>query len=408
LTETFKLQATVKFVERVAMSKAVALLLILITLTATSTTITKPALSSAEKLEENIWTTKASMPEAISGVKAAVVNGKIYVLGDWINYEYDPATDNWTAKKPMPTPRTGSFGVAACENKIYVMGGQDENLSSRGYYFLSINEVYDTQTDSWENKKPMPTNREYFDLNVINGKIYAIGGHSYASDNRYPSDYSGVNEVYDPATDSWETKHPAPLAIARYASAVVNNEIYVMGGTSQIYNDSMKWVSNQIYNVETDTWRLGASLPTPAIYSSAVATTGAMAPKRIYVMGGGFTEVNNAVNIYDPAVDNWTAGSPMPTSRSSLATGVVNDIIYAIGGSRGWEGGEWPFSGHAVGATNVVEQYIPFGYGTIQQESETEPFPTMLVVTASGASAIAIGAGLLVYFKKHKHKAESE
>ena len=74
-----------------------------------------------------------------------MVNGKIYVIGGTFHYEYDPATGNWTAKKPMPTPRIGSFGIATCQDKIYVIGGEDEALSGRGYYFLATNEVYDQQ-----------------------------------------------------------------------------------------------------------------------------------------------------------------------------------------------------------------------------------------------------------------------
>ncbi|MCW4029711.1 MAG: hypothetical protein NWE92_08700 [Candidatus Bathyarchaeota archaeon] len=66
------------------------------------------------------WTTKTPIPEG--GSKAAVVNGKIYVFGTHSNYEYNPANDSWQHKASIPTPRS-SYGVAVCENKIYVIGG---------------------------------------------------------------------------------------------------------------------------------------------------------------------------------------------------------------------------------------------------------------------------------------------
>jgi hypothetical protein len=60
-----------------------------------------------------------------------------------------------------------------------------------------------------------------------------------------------------------------------------------------------------------------------------------LAPKRIYVIGGyndirgqGFT-LNQ---VYDPETDTWTMGAQMPTSRYGLGVAVVNDILYAIGG----------------------------------------------------------------------------
>jgi N-acetylneuraminic acid mutarotase len=382
----------------VNLRKSVAVMLVLVFLIASCTVIAEPA--SSDKVKENTWTTKTPMPQAISGVKAAVVNGKIYVMAGTFNYEYDPASDNWTAKKPMPTPRIGSFGIAACQDKIYVIGGEDVALSSRGYYFLSTNEVYDPLTDTWETKKPMPTNRTYVEANVVNGKIYVVGGITYDDEKKHLQNYTVVNEVYDPATDSWTTKQPAPIAVARYASAVVDNKIYIMGGT----DDSQQWISNQIYDVENDTWSLGASLPTYTYYAAAAATTGVIAPKRIYVIGRGLTNASNAVHVYDPASDNWTSGTPMPTNRTSLAVGIVNDIIYAMGGALGWEGGEWPLYGYSLGTTNVVEQYMPFGYGTIPQptlEPHSEPFPTTLVV-ASVASVAIISVGLLLYFKKRK------
>lgn len=382
------------------MSKSLALLLVLVFLMASSIVIAEPALSSDET-KENSWTTRTPMPQAISGIKAAVANGKIYVMAADVNYEYDPATDNWTVKTPMPTARHG-FGIAVCQDKIYVIGGEN---GTYGYVnYLSTNEVYDPLTDTWETKKPMPTSRHQLEANVVNGRIYLIGG---VTDN-YRSIHTSVNEVYDPATDSWTTKQPAPFAVARYASAVVDNKIYITGGglgfNERARNITLNQISNQIYDAETDTWSLGVSLPTRAYYAAAGATTGVMAPKRIYVVGGGLTETTNVVRVYDPAWDNWTFGTPMSTNRT-CAVGVVDDVLYAMGGHLGWEGGEWPWEGYALGTTDVVEQYTPFGYGTIPPEPqpEPEPFPTILVATASAASVAVIGVGLLIYFKKRNH-----
>ena len=43
---------------------------------------------------ENTWVTKADMPQTIMGCKAAVYDGKIFVIGNSANYMYDPTTDN--------------------------------------------------------------------------------------------------------------------------------------------------------------------------------------------------------------------------------------------------------------------------------------------------------------------------
>jgi N-acetylneuraminic acid mutarotase len=376
----------------ISLRKIVVAMLVLFSLTAICTVIAEPA--SSDEVKENAWTTKSPMPQEISGVKATVVNGKIYVMAGTFNYEYDPATDNWTAKTPMPTPRIGSFGIAACQDKIYVIGGEDEALSWKGHYFLSTNEVYDPLTDTWETKEPMPTSRRYVEANVVNGKIYVVGGMTSEDENRRYLNYTALNEVYDPATDSWITKQAAPIAVARHASAVVDNKIYIMGGTDA----SQQLLSNQIYDVETDMWSLGASLPTNTYYAAAAATTGVMAPKRIYVIGGGLTEPTDFVHVYDPALDNWTSGNPMPTNRTSLAVSIVNDVIYTMGGHLGWEGGDWPLYGYSLGTTDVVEQYTPFGYGTIPQPTP-EPFPVAVAVASTAVVAV-IGVSLAVYLTK--------
>ena len=181
---------------------------------------------------ENSWKTMADMPTSRSGLGVAVVNGKIYVIGGTggggylnTNEEYDPATNTWATKKPMPTPRA-SFGIAVYQNKIYCIGGGVDSFEG----VTGVNEVYDPLTDTWTTKPSMPTAREFLCANVVNGKIYLIGGSKPFNPND-PSFVPNINEVYNSATDSWTTKTPPPVNVSNYASAVVNNKIYVIGGS---------------------------------------------------------------------------------------------------------------------------------------------------------------------------------
>jgi len=357
--------------------KKKALALVLAFLMALCIIAVKPSFSSNSMAEtENTWTTKTSMPQAIDGVKAAVVDDKIYVMGGSVNCEYDPAADNWTAKKPMPTARTG-FGIAVYQNKIYVIGGGNAN------------EVYDPATDSWETREPMPTSRSSLEASMVNGKIYLIGGRTGG-----PKTTVTLNEVYDPATDSWTTKEPMNYSVVGHASAVVDGKIYIIGGDNELHdpNDPLFTDYNQIYDPETDTWSLGASLPIIVRHAGAGATTGVKAPKRIIVVGGtegGGMGGINITQVYDPENDTWTLGASMPTARAWLAVAVVDDMLYAIGGSLGL----------FLSSVAVNEQYTPFGYGTILPE----PFSAVPVAVASVAAvAVTIGVFLLVYFKRRK------
>jgi N-acetylneuraminic acid mutarotase len=352
---------------------------------------------------ENSWVTLKPLPTIRRDLGVAVVDGKIYAIGGRndngqlsTNEEYDPFTDTWTTKKPMPTPRS-DFGIAVVQNKIYCIGGIiDFDWSGHGKGILcAVNEVYDPETDTWENRTSMPTERQRPLANAVNGKIYLIGGFQYRD---LPPPQTtiqlGVNEVYDPETDSWTTKTPMPNTSYEPVSTSLNNKIYAISG----FQSS----STQIYDAESDTWSQGAAIPTAVGLAGAGATTGKMAPKRVYVIGGYPSYDEEPFNqVYDPKTNTWDSGEQMLTARHSLGIAVVNDTLYAIGGGS---------SNLNVRYYDENEKYTPTDYspelpnGEVNNGTEkAEPFPTLLFVSVAVTVIAVVGAGLMVYFKKRKH-----
>jgi N-acetylneuraminic acid mutarotase len=354
----------------ISMGKRATLLLALVFLLSSCLSATKPALSSAG-VAEDTWVSKAPMHMARYGLGVAVVNGKIYAIGGLTksggggtksgplpyeggvvgtNEEYDPVTGAWIFKAPMPTPLAG-FGIAVYQNKIYCISSE-------------VNEVYDPSTDTWENRTPMPTARFGLQANVVNGKIYLIGG--YVPDNSsYGFSPSTFNEVYDPSTDSWTVKAPLQTASSIYASAVVDNKIYIIGGDGA-------GELNQIYDSEMDKWSLGAPLSSSTAYGAAGATADVNAPERIYVLGQYFhlSEQPYFNRVYDPENDSWAVGVAVPTKRAGLGVAVVNDLLYAIGGYTETYPSDilsMPY-GPSITPCATNEQYTPFGYGTVPPE----------------------------------------
>lgn len=260
---------------------------------------------------ENSWMPRPPMLQPTAG--AVAVDGKIYAIGaDGINQEYDPAALTWTKKTSMSNPTGG--GIAVYQNKIYVISD-------------SYNQVYDVATDTWTSKTAMPTWRIGIQANIVDDKIYLIGGMSDTASGTV----TDVNEAYDIATGTWTTKEPIPTPVYIYASAVVDDKIYIIGGSSEPPNAVSDLV--QIYDPENDSWSSGTPLPTAIRYASAAATTGLFAPKRIYVIGGLQSGNGLSLNqVYDPQTDSWTDGALMPTARYGLSVAVVNDTLYALGG----------------------------------------------------------------------------
>jgi len=288
------------------------------------------------------------MQVARSDLGAAVVNGKIYAIGGiaegkvlGVTEEYNPTTDSWALKAPMPTP-SSAFATAVYHNKIYCIGA-------------GINEVYNPANDSWENKTPPPLS--YFQIVSLDERFYAIDTF-----------YSNTTAVYDPANDSWTLKAPIPIATGGTVVAC-NQNIYVIGTSSLKPELSLI----QIYDPKTNSWTL-SSTHSEVYGGQAVATTGVYAPQRIY-----FVEANA---VYDPLTGLWQTGRPLPegapldlrpnyhaaakvpTDRMEFAVAILNDKIYAIGGvsilSESYIGYDYKSLYH-----DTVEEYTPFGYGTV-------------------------------------------
>jgi len=281
---------------------------------------------------------------------AVVLDGKIYAIGgcDQVatggneimpassytggdtgaNEIYDPTTGNWTSEAPMPTPREG-FAIAVYQGKIYCIGGTTQEPPYDMFGAVGVNEVaralYDPSTNTWQTEAPMPYPVTDLQANVLDGKIYCIGGVNSSNVG------STANQVYDPATNTWSENAPLPTATFDYASAVCNGKIYIING---IWWESDYGLDlNQICNPQNNTWSLVAPPPygTEAWVGAGTdvgaTTTGVIAPERIYVIG-------IHTQIYNPMTNSWTLGEAISSSRGGFAVVNLNDQLYVMGGLK--------------------------------------------------------------------------
>jgi N-acetylneuraminic acid mutarotase/pimeloyl-ACP methyl ester carboxylesterase len=173
----------------------------------------------------DVWTTKTSMPTPRFGPGVAAMNGILYVVGGGTTAAidpapveaYDPATNTWTTRTSMPTARMQP-GVVVVNGILYVVGGVNASGS------VATVEAYNPSTDTWSTKKAMSTARYALGLSAINGVVYAVGGANGCCVLR------GTVEAYDPATDTWTTVDSMPTARAGLGVAAVNGILYAVGG----------------------------------------------------------------------------------------------------------------------------------------------------------------------------------
>jgi N-acetylneuraminic acid mutarotase len=351
---------------------------------------------------DNYWIIKAPTHIARAGAGIATVNETIYVIGgsQTQNYSYnffsvtlnateayDTGTDIWTEKTSMPTSRS-RFGTAVYRNKIYCIGGLILSKNGTKTTLTSINEVYDPSTDTWETKTSMPTARNGFMANMVDGKIYLIGGW-YQLETTYGNVGTTAHvDVYDPSTDTWTTGKSMPKAVAIYSSAVVDNKIYVISGTA---DGSAITNLTQIYDPKMDSWSLGAPIPVGVTNAGAGAITGTNLLKAIYVVGGSDAgaPLNGQITnqVYSVETDSWSMGEPMPMDKAGLSATVVNNTLFVIGG------------GHNIftpdSTTNM--QYIPLS-GVKSESLPTIPIATVVIIL------IITIIGIVVFFKKYHRK----
>ncbi len=351
---------------------------------------------------EDSWTSKTPMNQARGRLGVVAVNGKIYAIGGDsgiivgligqdraagtglvvnVTEEYDPTTDTWIFKEPMPTARD-YFGIVVYNNKIYCIGGMAHNET------VGVNEVYDPATDKWETKTPMPISKGWITAHVIGDKIFVVGGG-----------------IYDPTTDSWDVKESI-TPYDGYVSASVGNKIYIIGG----FSEDGQYNLNLIYNTETDHLSEGSYPPSTVGAGGAVATVGSDSmPGNVYVLGANTNirqgEPGNFVRIYNPANDSWSLGaSPELSHVFNFGVTSINDELYVIGGLT--------YDGFEYKPSDANQVYIPSGVIAGEPLNTPEPTvdhspqdglePLLTPLIISTALIVVIGIGLLVYIKKYK------
>lgn len=297
------------------------------------------------------WGRLAPYPEKSEEFSFGDVNGKIYLFGGLpvgkvgplgLVQEYDPATDKWTKKKNMPLA-THHAAVAAYQGKLYLFGGQIQPQPG-GPTQVPINNAweYNPTADSWKALAPMPTIRTSPVAAEVGGKIYVIGGASVYPGQpvvslgpTVPHSPLDTNEVYDPATNKWETRTTMPTARSHMAVGVVNSKIYLIGGRVGSANVTTGSNTNvvEVYDPAADSWG-AAGLRMPLARSGHGWAT---YKGKIYVAGGEIYDLHvfatlRAVEGYDPATNTWTILPTMPTARHGVNVAAIGNRLYVIGG----------------------------------------------------------------------------
>ncbi|KAH7398280.1 kelch repeat-containing protein [Pyrenochaeta sp. MPI-SDFR-AT-0127] len=272
-------------------------------------------------ITKNTWRSAAPLPRPLNHPNTASVNGQIYVFGgmddggearerfrtvpeSWV---YNPRKNAWSPISPFPNPR-GAAALAVHKGKVYIVGGYTELiLASQIPLPEAISDlvsVYDTQTSTWVTDslpaaaKHIPGTRDHARAEVVNGKLFVIGGFAYGGYNQ--SDTVFILDLQN-LEAGWETSSARmPTPRASFASGVFGKKIYTIGGEGNATADA--WIplrvfnDVEVYDVEDNSW----SKRGPISYSRQGQGVGV--GRKLYIPAGADRQPVGPVGRFDAYV----------------------------------------------------------------------------------------------------------
>jgi len=231
-------------------------------------------------------------------------------------YKVHLNTFEWTQLANCPSSLYQSaatvIAVTQYNRDIYVLCGQAA-VSTRFY-------KYSVSGNSWSELANAPVASTNAAIGVMNNELYVAGGTG-----------SGLTSTtlrkYTPSSDSWMTLASLPSTAMNAMGGVINGELYVLA-TSKVL---MK------YNRTSDSWTTLAAPPFSNIPQQSIVRGAHAVFGNKLVFAGVVEHDKNQVWFYDSATNSWerTANSLWPFNNG---VGVVspddydNNVFYTFGG----------------------------------------------------------------------------
>ena len=227
-----------------------------------------------ERFDGTQWRDETILPgEGLNAPTASVIGRRIYVVGGFKTTTNVPSSDvlvydidahTWSTAASLAEPR-GGHAAAVLDGKIHIIGGGNSRST------LANHSEYDPATDRWTERAPLSRSKGSPALVSYNHQLYSIGGRSG------PGDFGDV-EIYHPQSDLWTAGTPVePRGTA--GAVVYCGTIYVFGGESQSRKSTLDEVLR--LNPSTNQWDHATPMRAPRNYGRAVVFRGA-----VWLIGG--------------------------------------------------------------------------------------------------------------------------
>ena len=233
---------------------------------------------------------------------------------------------------PIPESAT-SFGAAVARGSLFVYGGHlgdahsyDNTSQGETLWRLRLNDPPNDSDATWQRCLTGPPTQGLA-MVATGGSLYRIGGFTarnppdtehdlWSGSEVNRIDVAALDNAADPAKIQWMDAPSLPEGRSSFDAAVVNGEIYVVGGWTLAGSADTKWLETAYRfdpNTPDDGWRRIADPPFRRRALSCAAHDG-----RLYAIGGMLPGSDNdendrggpttRVTVYDPQTDAWSEG----------------------------------------------------------------------------------------------------
>eukprot|EP00250_Pteridium_aquilinum_P004839 c15034_g1_i1 orf=527-1582(-) len=264
-------------------------------------------------------------PNSFFNFSCAVVGCNLYAVGGFKGLSdtatnmpvYNMRTNTWSAVNQMRELRE-ACGCGVIGGCIYVAGGFCR-LRAKEKRVRSA-EVYYPDKNIWCPIASMTEGRSFCASAVVGDELYIIGGYGIRS-------MLQSVEVYNPVEDTWAKRENLPRLWILAGCAAIGSKIYVIGSDIQ----AMDGQELAVYDTMSDVWNIMGSIPFNklvtgskcSLWGSAVASAG----DKLYVLGGASSYDGGGLStvlVYDPATDVWATMRQMRSRRHGCAAVMIN------------------------------------------------------------------------------------
>jgi non-specific serine/threonine protein kinase len=284
------------------------------------------------------WQPIADLPVHRQYAAATAKDGKVYVVGGIATQRtsgtstkiYDPASNTWSTGPGIPLP-LHHFSAVDYKGQVVVIGGFVPGVELTSRQSRDVFVLREGQPSLWQKLPSLKYPRAAAAAAVVGNRIVVVGGQ--ANGRLVPQ-----TEVFD--GKRWTVAANIPTPREHLGAASDGRYLYAVGGRKL----SAATNSNAFerYDPTSDRWTKLTPMPKRNGGLSAAYAGG-----RIVTVGGeGITAASAEVRGYDIKDATWSELPPLSGPRHGVATAVIKDMVYAIGGATQ--------AGH-VGSTNKAE-----------------------------------------------------